>query len=156
MIPILFSIAYRQGQGWQWEGVQRGRRERCWTPASGAAPQWRWKSGAGSNEATLLSTRSEKKRQHCLSLAISQFLSNINNVFWPAFECCIHPKAGRNTLLGPCSTFFVHFKHFQLIFCLKSRKTICVCWFAHLRCVHIVFEQDFVFPFFFLPSSLHC
>ena len=39
--------------------------------------------------------------------------------------------------------------------------TICnsvfsVCSFAHLLCVHIVFEQNFVFPFFFIPSHLHC
>ena len=31
-----------------------------------------------------------------------------------------------------------------------------VCSFAHLLCVHIVFEQNFVFPLFFLPSQLHC
>ena len=31
-----------------------------------------------------------------------------------------------------------------------------VCLFAHLLCVHIVFERSFVFPLFFLPSHLHC
>ena len=31
-----------------------------------------------------------------------------------------------------------------------------VCSFAHLLCVHTVFEEYFVIPFFFLPSHLHC
>ena len=31
-----------------------------------------------------------------------------------------------------------------------------VCLFAHLLCVHTVFKQNFVIPFFLLTSFLHC
>ena len=31
----------------------------------------------------------------------------------------------------------------------------CVCSFAHLLCVHMVSEQNFVFPFFFHPSRAY-
>ena len=43
-------------------------------------------------------------------------------VFRPAFECCTHPKAGRNTFFEPFSTFFVNVKPFSVISRLKSRK----------------------------------
>ena len=45
-------------------------------------------------------------------------------VFWPAFWCCAHPKAGQNTFFQPFSTFFVYLKPFSVISRLKSRKTV--------------------------------
>ena len=38
----------------------------------------------------------------------------------PAFECCAHPKAGRNIFFSHFSTLFVHFKPFSVISRLKS------------------------------------
>ena len=38
----------------------------------------------------------------------------------------------------------------------KLVQAFSVCLFAHLMCVHIVFEQNFIFPFFFLLSHLYC
>ena len=37
-------------------------------------------------------------------------------VFQPAFGCCAHPKAGRNTFFQPFLSFFVHFKPFSVYF----------------------------------------
>ena len=43
-------------------------------------------------------------------------------VFWPAYGCCTHPKAGRNLFFSSFSTFFVIFKAFSVISRLKSLK----------------------------------
>ena len=47
---------------------------------------------------------------------------NMCCVFWPAFGCCAHPKAGWITFFLLFSTFFVHRKPFSVISCMKSTK----------------------------------
>ena len=49
-------------------------------------------------------------------------------IFWPAFRCCAHPKAGRNTFEGPFSTFFVLFKGFSVIFIWNQEKNFLKVW----------------------------
>ena len=45
-------------------------------------------------------------------------------VFWPAFGCCSHLKAGRNTFFQSFSNFFPLFKHVSVNFHLKSLKNV--------------------------------
>ena len=45
-------------------------------------------------------------------------------VFWPAFECCVHPKAGQNTFFSPFQPLFVHFSPFSVISHLKSTNNV--------------------------------
>ena len=55
-----------------------------------------------------------------------QFTSKFPNVccvFWPAFGCCAHPRAGWNTFVQPFSTFFVHSHLFQLFHGCNHWKT---------------------------------
>ena len=50
-------------------------------------------------------------------------------VFWPAFGCCAHLKAGRNIFFSRFSTFFVHFRAFSVISRLKSTKNVWKCFY---------------------------
>ena len=58
-------------------------------------------------------------------------------VFQPAFRCCMHPKAGRNTFFGPFLTFFLNFNVFQWIFTWKQEETFKNIW---KKCFKLLFK----------------
>ena len=49
---------------------------------------------------------------YVMSYELCQAKVQICCVFWPAFGCCAHPKAGLNTFLRSFSTFFCSFQTF--------------------------------------------
>ena len=54
---------------------------------------------------------------HCLK-------RNICCVFWPAFGCCAHLKAGPTFFFSHFQPFFLYFKPFSVISRLKSTKNV--------------------------------